>query len=62
MPIQNWNNIQSDRDYNYYLFGYAPISEYPDVGLLPGIKLETALISYAYPTEEKRSPLFFMIR
>ena len=53
MPIQNWNNIQSDRDYNYYLFGYAPISEYPDVGLLPGIKLETALISYAYPTEEK---------
>lgn len=51
MPIENWDSIESNKDYNCYLFDYRPISEYPTAGILPGVKLETALISYAFPTE-----------
>lgn len=53
MPIENWDSIESDKDYNYYLFGYKPVSDYPAEGIMQGIKLETALISYSFPTEEK---------
>lgn len=53
LPIGNWNRIQSDRDYNYYLFEYQPIDDFPETGLMPGIKLETALHSYSFPTEHK---------
>lgn len=53
MPIENWDSIESNKDYNYYLFGYQPKSDYPVEGIMPGIKLETALVSYAFPTEEK---------
>ena len=53
MPIENWASIESDKDYNYYLYGYHPVSDYPVEGITPGVKLETALISYSFPTEEK---------
>lgn len=53
MPIENWDNIESDKDYNYYLYGYHPVSDYPVEGITPGVKLETALVSYSFPTEEK---------
>ena len=53
MPIENWDAIESDKDYNYYLFQYRPVTEYPTESILPGIKLETALISYSFPTEEQ---------
>ena len=53
MPIPNWDSIESDKDYNYYLFEYKPVSDYPVAGILPGVKLETALVSYSFPTEEK---------
>ena len=53
MPIDNWDKIESDKDYNYYLFGYQPVSDYPVEGVTPGVKLETALVSYSFPTEEK---------
>ena len=53
MPIPNWDSIESDKDYNYYLFEYKPVSDYPVEGILPGVKLETALVSYSFPTEEK---------
>lgn len=52
LPISNWDSIESDRDYNYYLFEYSPASDFPSEGLMPGIKVETALISYAFPTED----------
>ena len=42
-----------DKDYNYYLFEYKRVSDYPVEGILPGVKLETALVSYSFPTEEK---------
>jgi hypothetical protein len=54
MPIRNWNSIQSDRDYNYYLFEYDPIDDYVKESLLPGVKVETALASYAFPTETRK--------
>ena len=53
MPIENWDSIESDKDYNYYLFEYQPISGYPVTGIMPGVKLETALVSYSFPTEQK---------
>ena len=53
MPIENWNSIESDKDYNYYLFGYHPVSDYPIEGIMPGVKLETALVSYSFPTEKR---------
>ena len=53
MPIENWDSIESDKDYNYYLFGYQPANDYPVEGIMPGVKLETALVSYSFPTEER---------
>ena len=53
MPILNWESIESDRDYNYYLYGYKPSSDYWTEAVIPSIKLETALMSYSFPTEEK---------
>lgn len=52
MPIANWDSIESDKDYNYYLFSYEPINKFIDDSILPGVKVETALASYAFPTEE----------
>ncbi|MCR4598040.1 MAG: nucleotidyl transferase AbiEii/AbiGii toxin family protein [Acetatifactor sp.] len=53
MPIKNWDSIESDKDYNYYLFGYQPVTDYPLEGITPDVKLETALVSYSFPTEIK---------
>lgn len=53
MPIENWHNIESDKDYNYYLFAYQPVSDYPVEGITASVKLETALVSYSFPTEER---------
>lgn len=51
-PISNWDKLQSDRDVNAYIFDYRSIvpSNYK---LATGVKLETALGSYAFPTVEK---------
>ena len=53
LPIDNWNNIESDKDYNHYDFRYKSVGAEDECGLRPYIKLETALMSYAYPTEKK---------
>ena len=53
MPIENWDSIESDKDYNYYMFQYKPVTEFSPEGIHPGVKLETALISYSFPTEEQ---------
>jgi hypothetical protein len=47
------DRFESDKDYNYYLFGYQPANDYPVEGIMPGVKLETALVSYSFPTEER---------
>lgn len=51
MPIANWDETQSDRDYNAYLFSYTSVFELEDERLPQYIKLETALGSYAFPTQ-----------
>lgn len=51
MTITNWDKIESDKDYNYYLFSYEPVVIYQTNAIRPEVKLETALVSYAFPTE-----------
>ena len=51
MPISNWENTQSDRDYKEYLFGYDAAMGVEDDRILQNVKLETALGSYAFPTK-----------
>lgn len=51
MPIVNWESIQSDRDYNAYHFSYESVFGLEDDRLPQFVKLETALGSYAFPTQ-----------
>jgi hypothetical protein len=51
MKIRNWNNIESDKDYNHYDYYYEPAFDH-SMGLMPYVKIETALMSYAFPTVE----------
>lgn len=60
MSIVNWNYIESDKDYNHYDFLYESVNIVEKSGLRPYVKLETALMSYAYPTEEKKLRVLFM--
>ncbi len=52
MPVANWEDIQSDRDYNAYLFSYESVFGLWDDRLPQYVKLETALGSYSFPTQE----------
>jgi hypothetical protein len=52
MEIKNWNSIESDKDYNHYDYYYASAFDHSMGGLMPYVKLETALMSYAFPTVE----------
>ena len=51
MPISNWEYTQSDRDYNAYFFTYESVWGREDDRIPSNVKLETALGSYAFPTE-----------
>ena len=51
MSIANWESIQSDRDYNAYHFSYDSVFGLEDDRLPQFVKLETALGSYAFPTQ-----------
>ncbi len=51
MPISNWTDAQSDRDYNAYFFTYNSVAGIEDDRILQSVKLETALGSYAFPTD-----------
>ena len=53
LSIRNWDSIESNKDYNAYYIAYQPISDYADEAIRPEVKLETALVSYAFPTEIK---------
>lgn len=52
LPILNWDKIESDKEYNHYDFGYDSVSVIQNP-VPPTVILETALMSYAFPTEEK---------
>lgn len=47
MPIINWDSIESDKDYNHYDFAYRPVVNDGNL-LMPRVKVETALMSYAF--------------
>ena len=51
MPIVNWEETQSDRDYNAYLFSYDSVFGVQDDRMPQYVKLETALGSYSFPTQ-----------
>lgn len=51
MPVVNWEDTQSDRDYNAYLFSYESVFRLQDDRLPQYVKLETALGSYSFPTQ-----------
>lgn len=51
MPITNWEDTRSDRDYNAYLFSYESVISPQDDRLPQYVKLETALGSYSFPTQ-----------
>lgn len=53
LPIGNWTTIESDKDYNHYDFLYQSVSSTDSSALKPYVKLETALMSYAFPVEVK---------
>lgn len=51
MPILDWENARSRRDYNCYTFSYEPIEDYVAEGrLIQGVKVEVSLASTAFPT------------
>ena len=52
LEIANWDSIESDKDYNHYDMAYSSIIE--DPFLATYVKLETALMSYAFPTVEHK--------
>lgn len=51
MPISNWEDTQSDRDYNAYHFLYDSVFGLEDERIPQFIKLEMALGSYSFPTQ-----------
>lgn len=51
MPILNWKDARSRRDYNCYTFSYDPIEGYVTQGrLIFGVKMEVSLASISFPT------------
>lgn len=51
MPILDWENTRSRRDYNCYTFSYDPLERYITEGrLIQGVKMEVSLASLSFPT------------
>lgn len=50
LPIANWNQTRSRRDYNCYDFIYEPIEGKIEESLHSGVKMEVVLGSVAFPT------------
>ena len=51
LEITNWDSIESDKEYNHYDMAYDSIVDDPFFDTY--VKLETALMSYAFPTVER---------
>jgi predicted nucleotidyltransferase component of viral defense system len=55
LEIKNWHSIESDKDYNHYDFYYPTVNDENMTETVTAfVKLETALMSYSFPVEEKR--------
>ena len=54
MPISDWENARSRRDYNSYTFSFEPLENYVTEGkLFPGVKMEVSLSSISFPTVKR---------
>lgn len=51
LPIIDWNQARSRRDYNCYTFSYQPLDEPVPQTLIQGVKMETSFAAPAFPTE-----------
>lgn len=51
LPIIDWEQARSRRDYNCYTFSYAPLDEPIPQTLIQGVKMETSFAAPAFPTE-----------
>ena len=58
LPIKNWDFIQSDRDLNSYFYDYKTMFIDSNVKLREGVKVETALASYSFPTDTMKITSF----
>ncbi len=58
LPIKNWDYIQSDRDLNAYYFDYQYLFEPSNEQIREGVKVETALASYSFPTDSMQISSF----
>lgn len=55
LEIKNFNLTESDKDYNHYDFYYeSVVGDHVANAIPPFVKLEVALMSYSFPTEEKK--------
>lgn len=52
LPIPDWNETRSRRDYNCYTFSYKPLDGVIPYSLVQGVKMEVSLASIAFPTEQ----------
>ena len=53
MPILDWDNARSRRDYNCYTFSFDPLEGYVTEGrLIPGVKMEVSLALLSFPTDK----------
>lgn len=53
LPIVNWSETRSRRDYNCYIFQYKPLTGLIPQNLVEGVKLEIVLGSVPFPTVKK---------
>ena len=54
LVIRNFDSIESDKNLNHYDFYYESVVGDRVINAIPSyVKLETSLMSYAFPTEEK---------
>lgn len=54
LVIRNFDSIESDKNLNHYDFYYeSVVGDRVINAILPYVKLETSLMSYAFPTEER---------
>lgn len=54
LDIRNFNSVESDKNLNHYNFYYeSVVGDKVINAITPYVKLETSLMSYAFPTEEK---------
>ena len=52
LPIIDWENTRSRRDYNCYTFKYSPVEGYVPDSLIEGVKMEIVLGLASFPTVE----------